>query len=79
MKTAIMIMAIGNPFNFYPGFVQPKSKVQAIVDKGPVLELIVACQPGEGIISYSKIDRKFCLPDATCYAKGRKAIAKLCR
>lgn len=79
MKTAMLVLAIANPFNFYPGFVQPKSKVQAIIDKGPVLELIVACQPGEGIISYSKIDRKFCLPDARCYLEGTQAIARLCR
>jgi len=69
----------GNIFTFYPGFVEPQFDIQAITDKGPVLEMIIACRPGEGIISFSKVERVFCVPDATCYSKIRPAIRQLCK
>jgi len=72
-------LSAGNIFTIYPGFIEPKIDIQAVTDKGPVLELIIACRPGEGIISYSKPDRLYCVPDATCYSSIRPAIAHLCR
>lgn len=66
-------------FTLYPGFIEPKFAIQAVSDKGPILEMIISCKPGEGIISFSKIDRAFCVPDATCYPKLKPAIRHLCR
>ena len=70
--------AVGNVFTLYPGFIEPKSDIQMVTDKGLVLEMVIACRPGEGIISFSKVDRAFCLPDATCYKSIRPAIDNLC-
>lgn len=72
-------VGVGNIFTVYPGFIEPKSDIQAVTDKGPVLEIIIACRPGEGIISFSKLDRAFCVPDATCYSTIRPAIQHLCK
>ncbi len=72
-------LGAGNIFTIYPGFIEPKFDIQAVTDKGPVLELIIACRPGEGIISYSKIDRVYCAPDATCYSAIRPAIRQTCQ
>ena len=68
-----------NLFTLYPGFTNPASDIQMITDKGLVLEMVIACRPGEGIITFSKIDRAFCTPDARCFGDIDKAIGHLCR
>lgn len=78
----LMILAsvgMSNIFTLYPGLVEPKFDIQAVTNKGPVLELIIACHPGEGIISYSKPDRAYCVPDATCFSALKPAMRHLCK
>ena len=80
MLNAMVIASLAtNIFSLYPGLIRPGFEIQAVTDKGPVLELIVACNPGEGMMSYSKIERLFCLPDAVCYHDLKRAMAKLCQ
>lgn len=68
----------GNLFTLYPGFIDPDYPLQAVTDKGTILEIVVACKPGEGIMSYSKPERLFCLPDASCHRSMQKAVRRLC-
>ena len=80
MNTLLLAsISAGSVFSLYPGFIEPKFDIQMVTDKGPVLEMVISCHPGEGIISFSKIDRAYCVPDATCYSSLKPAMARLCR
>ena len=65
-------------FSDYPGFLQPGTRVEAIVDRGPVSELVVRCDRGTGILSYSKIEKVYCTPDHRCGRGLDAAIGRLC-
>lgn len=52
--------------------------VEASVDRGPISELIVRCQSGTAIISYSKIEKLFCAPDQTCDRDLRQIARHAC-
>ena len=73
-----LVAAAVNIFTLYPGFIAPKQDIQMVIDKGPIVELVIACRPGEGIITFSKVDRAYCVPDATCYSSLNLAISQLC-
>ncbi len=63
----------------YPAFLRPTAKVEAIVDRGLIQELIVKCgADGTAIISYSKVDRKFCTPQLKCDTSLRVVLARTC-
>lgn len=72
-------VAAAAAFIEYPVFVQPDAQVEAVVDRGPIKELIVRCPRGSGILSYSKIERTFCTPDWRCGPGLEDAIGRLCR
>ena len=79
MLISILTALSANIFTIYPGFIEPSSRVQVATDKGLMIELVIACKPGEGIMSFSKIERKFCVPDATCYRRFSRAYSHLCK
>ena len=79
MNSILVAVAVTSTFTLYPGFVEPKSQIEAVRDIGPVLELIVKCPLGNGMMSYSKVDKKFCTADWTCYRDPKAAIAHLCK
>ena len=63
----------------YPGFSRPHAQVEAIIDRGPIQELIVKCgAEGTAIISYSKLDRRFCTPRLQCDPSLRAVVARTC-
>lgn len=66
-------------FTDYPAFVRPGVRIEAVVDRGPIAELIVRCPRGTGILSYSKVERTFCTPDWRCGQGLDRAIGRLCR
>ena len=66
-------------FTLYPAFVHPGATLEAITDKGLILELIVRCEPDAGIVTYSKVDKKYCGPDFECYGSFDAAAGALCR
>lgn len=66
-------------FNTYPAFDNPGSRVEAVIDRGPILELVVRCSGGTGILSFSKVDKKYCTPDHRCTAGLQTAIGRLCK
>jgi hypothetical protein len=66
-------------FSDYPAFVKPNAVVQAYTDKGPIVEMIVRCPEGSGIMSYSKIERLYCSAKHTCFLQLREAVSDTCR
>ena len=78
MNSLLVALAVSSTFTLYPGFVAPKNQIEAVRDMGLVLEVVVRCPVGTGIMSYSKVDKQFCAPDWTCTRSMEKAIARLC-
>jgi hypothetical protein len=75
----LLAAAAAAHFNYYPGFIEPGHRVDALIDKGPIVELVVRCKVGTGIIAISKYEGLFCAPDFTCFSTLRPAIARTCR
>jgi hypothetical protein len=65
-------------FNYYPGFTDPNTRIEAVIDKGLIAELVIRCDVGTGIIAASLIEHTYCTPNFQCYASLEKAIAKTC-
>ena len=66
-------------FNYYPGFVEGGARVEAIIDRGLIAELVIRCERGTGIIAVSKIERTFCTPKFHCVRSLEQAIRETCR
>ena len=83
---AAALVAVG--FTTYPTFgdrlplgpaeVRSSPRVEVAVDKGPILELIIRCPRGSGIVTYSKLERVYCLPRGGCGPRLDAAISRLC-
>lgn len=65
-------------FSDYPAFSHRDTEVEAYTDRGPIIELIVRCPAGTGIISYSKIDQRYCSSKFKCSPDMRSAIDNTC-
>lgn len=74
--TAWMMASI---FSDYPGFLNNGRLVEAYTDRGPVVELIVRCPVGTGIMSYSKIEGLYCSSKHNCSPALRTAVDDTCR
>lgn len=77
--SVLLALAVAAPFNLYPGFDDPGQRIEALIDKGPVVEMIVRCERGTGIIAISKYEGLFCAPDFSCYPTLKPALARTCR
>jgi hypothetical protein len=75
----LLLAAATTGFIYYPGFVEPGQRVEALIDKGPIVEMIVRCRTGTGIVAVSKYEGLFCAPDFTCYSTLKPALARTCR
>ena len=78
LKLLATAAAAGN-FATYPGLDDPGARVEAVLDRGLIFELIVRCEEGTGIISFAKTDRKYCLPSGRCTTSFDLAVRRLCR
>lgn len=65
-------------YSDYPGFVDTRATVEAYVDRGPILELIVKCPVGTGMLTYSKIEHRYCSSKLACFASLKSAIRETC-
>jgi hypothetical protein len=81
LAAAITAMTISNyaAFNSYPIFDDPTARIEAIIDKGPVAEMVVRCDKGTAIVAASWLEKTYCAPDFTCYASLEKAIIRSCK
>ena len=65
-------------FSDYPGFVDTRATVEAFTDRGPVVELIIKCPGGSGILTYSKIEHLYCSSKHSCFSSLRAAARDTC-
>ncbi len=70
---------LATSFTTYQAFVYPGAIVEAQIDKGLMVEMIIGCSDGAGIITYSKAEGLYCTPDAACYSSVNAAVERLCR
>ncbi len=57
-----------------------KPRVEMVIDRGPIYELVTACGGGgTAIVSYAKLERLYCTPQQACAAELARVIAKSCR
>lgn len=66
-------------YSDYPGFLKRHTLVEAYIDRGAIVELIVRCEGGTGILSYSKLDRLYCSSKHNCSATLQSAVDDTCR
>lgn len=65
-------------FTTHPGAVRVNRGVEAVVDRGVIVEMIVRCQTGIAIISFSKIERRYCTPQFECFTNLDVTIRRSC-
>jgi hypothetical protein len=70
--------ALAASYTDYPAFRGAGGVVEAWTDRGPLVELIVKCPIGTGIISYSKIERLYCSSKHGCYPRLATAFDETC-
>ena len=58
--------------------VPPGIKIEALVDRGPIVEMIVRCGVNTAIISYSKIEKLYCSPRMACSPALSDTLATSC-
>jgi hypothetical protein len=83
MLPAAIAVALATDFTFYPSLgdrIAPEfdSVVEAAIDRGPIYELVVRCNPGTAIISYSKVEKLFCTPKRGCLRELAPAVDLAC-
>ena len=79
LQLAAVGLAMTAIYSDYPAFVGRGGVVEAYTDRGPIVELIVRCPVGTGIMSYSKIERLYCSSKAHCSSTLKSAVADTCR
>lgn len=79
MSIWLLAAAAAGTFTDYPVFLKPQARIEAVLDRGPIAELIVKCPEGTGILSYSKVERVYCTPVRGCTPDLKTAIVRTCR
>ena len=62
----------------YPVFRRPAARIEAVIDRGPIQELIVKCGGGTAILSYSKVEKLYCDPKLRCHRNLGVVVAQTC-
>lgn len=75
----LLLAASASLFTIYPGSNNPSPRIEAITDRGPLLEMIVRCPRGTAIMTYSKIEHLYCSPKHACFRSQSQTIADACR
>ena len=78
LKLAAAGLALAAIYSDYPAFLKSGGTIEAYTDRGPILELIVRCPEGTGIISYSKIERLYCSSKHDCFPQFQPAVDRTC-
>ncbi len=79
MHATTVLAVLAATFNIYPGNRAPDARIEALIDRGPILELIVRCPVGTAIVSYSKMERRYCGPDGLCDRSMDTIVRRACR
>ena len=78
MSLWLVVAAAAGSYVEYPAFLHPGARIQAVLDRGPIYELIIKCPEGTGILSYSKVEHLYCTPVRGCTANLKTAITRTC-
>jgi hypothetical protein len=79
IKLSAVGLALTAIYSDYPAFLKSAGVIEAYTDRGPIVELIVRCPAGTGIMSFSKIERLYCSSKFKCSAALEAAVADTCR
>ena len=79
MISAAAVLAFASTFTIYPGEKSREPRIEAMTDRGPIVELIVRCPTGTAIMSYSKLEGLYCTARHTCTSNLGAAIRSGCR
>ena len=79
LKLAAAGLAMTAIYTDYPAFLKRAGVVEAYTDRGPIVEMIVRCPVGTGILSYSKLEHLYCSSKFKCTAELQVAVASTCR
>ncbi len=63
----------------YPRWATGAGRIEAAHDKGLIIEMIVRCQNGAGIVVASKVDGLYCGPKHRCTSDLSLAISRVCQ
>ena len=61
-----------------PATTQTQPLVEAAIDKGSTVELVVRCGKATTVISYSKSENIYCSAASGCMSKASDAVARAC-
>jgi len=75
---AALATASAGIITLYSGVHAQDARVEAITDRGPIVEMIIRCRQGSAIISYSKVERLYCDPRLRCDADKNLVIRRTC-
>jgi hypothetical protein len=88
MFSVIAVTFLAANFTAYPSFgdkgiatprkAERNARVEATIDRGPIVELIVRCPSGTAIISYSKVEKLYCGPKHTCNRQITRVVNDAC-
>ena len=89
MISVFTISLLTANFAAYPSFgdrgiasprkAERNARIEATIDRGPIVELIVRCPTGTAIISYSKVEHLYCSPTHACDRQINRVVAQTCR
>jgi hypothetical protein len=65
-------------FTLYPPLSSPEPRIEAIMERGIISELIVKCVDGTAIISYSPADGMYCLSPTNCSTDRKDIVDQSC-
>ena len=77
LSWASNIMVAAN-LTLYPGLVDRGARIEAMVDRGPIVELIIRCHKGTAIVSFSKVDKRYCDPHLRCARRLKTIVRRSC-
>lgn len=61
-----------------PPSIERRAVVETVIDRGPILEIVVRCKAGTAVLSYSKVERRYCSPKHACDLSLATTIARSC-
>ena len=78
MQATLAAVLLAGTFTIYPGPALQDDRVEAVTDRGPILEMIIRCERGTAIISYSKLEGLYCDPRLACSPNRASVIRRSC-
>lgn len=78
MRRSAAPVLMAGLFTLYSGDNIGDSRIEAMTDRGPILELIVRCAEGAAVISYSKLEKLYCTPKWTCDQSFEAVLRRTC-